>query len=151
MVVVLLATGLTGCASESGRCIDYIALDSAQARYEAADIVVIAAVESTGHTIDSFAEYPLYRATTVQTVKGRAPRTFNLIAPSDQCERRGEPVEYLEGDPLAHFHRGALYLVKGAQAWQLLTPSSLDPLAADAPLPFSTTSPTPSPSPSTKK
>lgn len=122
---------------------DFISLPTPHERYDAADTVVVATLSTTDRTVDSFATYPVHRATTVTVVKGAAPSSFDVIAPSDQCERRGEQVAYLEGDPLTGVDRAVLYLVKEDQHWRLITPSSVDPLPRGSALPFTTPTPTP--------
>ena len=107
--------------------------------------MVVAEVRSTGRTVEPFAVHPVYRAMTLRELKGTAPRAFDFIAPSDGCEQQGEPAEYLEGDPLADFHRGVLYLVEDERVRRLITPRGLDPLPAGADLPFATATPDPTP------
>lgn len=138
LAAVLLASGLSACTSTGGRCVDFIALDSPQQRFDAASTVVLAEVRSTGRSVEPFAVYPVYRAMTLRELKGTAPHAFDFIAPSDQCERQGARAGYLEGDPLAEFHRGVLYLVEDERVWRLITPGGLDPLPAGADLPFAT-------------
>jgi hypothetical protein len=142
---VLVAASLTGCAdaASSDRCVDFVSLSTPQARYEAADTVVIATLQATARTVDSFATYSVHRATTIAVVKGATPATFDVIAPSDQCERKGAPAEYLEGDPLEDVDRAVLYLVKADRYWKLITPSSIDALPRGTALPFATAAPSP--------
>jgi FlaG/FlaF family flagellin (archaellin) len=155
-LVVVLGGTLAGCATEtsgssdgptdqssqagpvqSGFCADYIQLKTPAERRDAADLVVDADVTKTDRTVEPQGIYEVYEATVTDVTKGDAVApgdTIQVISTSDQCETSGEPVEYLEGDPLADEGTFRLYLSptddEDDEVWRLVVPGAAEPAPA---------------------
>ncbi|TPG07699.1 hypothetical protein [Curtobacterium flaccumfaciens] len=167
-LVVVLGGVLAGCATEtsgdddagptgpstqagplqSGFCADYVPLKTPAERRDAADLVVDADVTKTDRTVELQGIYDVYEATVTDVPKGdddaSGPKpgdTIQVISTSDQCETSGEPVEYLEGDPLADEGTFRLYLSPAddggdagdagdAAVWRLVVPGAAEPQPA---------------------
>ncbi|MBF4614136.1 hypothetical protein [Curtobacterium sp. VKM Ac-1376] len=150
-LVVVLGGSLAGCDSDghitpaggvdvtSVMCADHIALETPAERRDAADLVVDADVTKTDRTVEFQGIYDVYEATVTDVSKGdegaegAAPGdTIQVISTSDQCETSGEPVEYLDGDPLADQGAFRLYLspTEDDDVWQLVVPGAAEPQPA---------------------
>ena len=159
-LVVVLGGTLAGCGSEtsgdagpmdpsteagplhSGFCADYVPLKTSAERRDAADLVVDADVTKTDRTVELQGIYDVYEATVADVPKGddaaSGPKpgdTIQVISTSDECETSGEPVEYLEGDPLADEGAFRLYLSPADDdgnddVWQLVVPGAAEPRPA---------------------
>ncbi|PYY61720.1 hypothetical protein DEJ17_03110 [Curtobacterium sp. MCSS17_011] len=159
-LVIVLGGSLAGCAAETGGgtdaptnpssdagvtstgCTDHIQLKTPAERRDAADLVVDADVTKTDRTVELQGVYDVYEATVTDVPKGdegaEGPHpgdTIQVISTSDQCATSGEPVEYLEGDPLADGGTFRLYLSptdhdEDGDLWQLVVPGAVDPQPA---------------------
>lgn len=145
-LVVVLSSTLAGCGSESrvqslndddvqsSGCTHYMELKTPAERRDAADLVVDADVTKTDRTVEPQGLYQVYEATVTDVTKGDAAPgdTIQVISTSDQCETSGEPVEYLEGDPLADEGTFRLYLSpdEDDDVWQLVVPGAAEPQPA---------------------
>lgn len=145
-LVVVLSSTLAGCGSESrvqslndddvqsSGCTHYMELKTPAERRDAADLVVDADVTKTDRTVEPQGIYQVYEATVTDVTKGDAAPgdTIQVISTSDQCETSGEPVEYLEGDPLADEGTFRLYLSpdEDDDVWQLVVPGAAEPQPA---------------------
>lgn len=145
-LVVVLSSTLAGCGSESrvqslndddvqsSGCTHYMELKTPAERRDAADLVVDADVTKTDRTVEPQGVYQVYEATVTDVTKGDAAPgdTIQVISTSDQCETSGEPVEYLEGDPLADEGTFRLYLSpdEDDDVWQLVVPGAAEPQPA---------------------
>lgn len=119
----------------SGSCIDYIAARTPAERSDLATLVVDAEVTATDRTVEVGGVYEVRRARITGVEKGDSPgRTIDVISPSDQCTTSGQPVEYLEGDPLAQDGTFRLYLHRSSDddVWQLVVPGAAEPITATA-------------------
>ncbi|MBT1544296.1 hypothetical protein [Curtobacterium aurantiacum] len=159
-LVVVLGSTLAGCATEtsgdagptdpstqagplqSGFCADYVPLKTSAERRDAADLVIDADVTKTERTVELQGIYDVYEATVADVPKGddaaSGPKpgdTIQVISTSDECETSGEPVEYLEGDPLADEGTFRLYLSPADDdgddvVWRLVVPGAAEPQPA---------------------
>jgi hypothetical protein len=150
-LVVVLGGTLAGCGSESRvqsinddnvqstGCTHYMELKTPAERRDVADLVVDADVTKTDRTVELQGIYDVYEATVADVPKGddaaSGPKpgdTIQVISTSDQCETSGEPVEYLEGDPLADEGAFRLYLSHGGDddVWKLVVPGAAEPRPA---------------------
>lgn len=146
VVLLLVPLSLSGCATSVGSCVDHVSLPTPQARFDAADAVVLATVERTDRTVESNAVYRVFRAHVVTTLKGRMRRSsFDVYNPSDQCTTSGRPAQYLERDALGSTSRAVLYLSADDRvgAFSLVVPNAVDAAPVGAPLPSLTSTPTP--------
>lgn len=151
-LVIVLGGTLAGCGSatsgdagrtdpstqagplQSGFCPDHVQLETPAERRDAADLVVDADVTKTDRTVEPQGVYQVYEATVTDVTKGDAAPgdTIQVISTSDQCETSGEPVEYLEGDPLADEGTFRLYLSpdEDDDVWRLVVPGAAEPQPA---------------------
>jgi hypothetical protein len=146
-LLVVLAGSLAGCGSDghirpaggdtvtSTGCSHYLALETAAERRDAADLVVDADLTKTDRTVQFQGIYTVYEATVTAVTKAAEPGerpepgdTIQVISTSDQCETSNEPVEYLDGDPLADEGTFRLYLspTENADVWQLVVPGAAE-------------------------
>lgn len=132
-IVCMLGGGLAACAGiRSGQCVDYVSLTPAEQAHEAS-LVVDADVRSTDRTVEVAGRYRVHEAAITDVRKGRTlGDRIDVIATSDQCTSSGEPVEYVDGDPLAEPGSYRLYLtrVRGGGPWQLVVPGAAERLPA---------------------
>ncbi len=131
-IVCTLGGGLAGCATTAGQCVDYVSLTPAEQAHEAS-LVVDADVRSTDRTVEVAGRYRVYEAAITDVRKGRTlGDRIDVIATSDQCTSSGEPVEYVDGDPLAEPGSYRLFLtrVRGGGPWQLVVPGAAERLPA---------------------
>lgn len=145
-LVIVLGGTLAGCGTESRvqsinddnvqstGCTDHVQLETPAERRDAADLVVDADVTKTDRTVEPQGIYQVYEATVTGVTKGDAAPgdTIQVISTSDQCETSGEPVEYLEGDPLADEGTFRLYLSpdEDDDVWRLVVPGAAEPQPA---------------------
>lgn len=111
---------------------DYVSLTPAEQAHEAS-LVVDAVVRSTDRTVEVAGRYRVYEAAITDVRKGRTlGDRIDVIATSDQCTSSGEPVEYVDGDPLAEPGSYRLFLtrVRGGGPWQLVVPGAAERLPA---------------------
>jgi hypothetical protein len=130
-VVCALGGGLAGCGViSSGQCVDYVTLTPAE-RADTASLIVDADVRSTDRTVEASGRYRVHEAAITDVRKGRtSDDRIDVIATSDQCTSSGQPVEYVDGDPLAEPGSYRLYLtrVRGGGPWQLVVPGAAERL-----------------------
>jgi hypothetical protein len=126
-VVLALGGGLGGCATISaGQCVDWVPLSPSEQEREAS-LVVDADLRPTDRTVEALGRYRVREADITSVRKGHAPGDrIDVIATSDQCTSSGEPVEYVDGDPLAEPGSYRLYLTKeqAGGAWRLVVPGA---------------------------
>lgn len=128
-IVLVVGDGLSGCGTV-GQCVDWVSMSSAE-QFRAASLVVDAEVRTTDRTVEASGRYRVHEASVTDVRKGRAPHDrIDVIATSDQCTTNGEPVEYVEGDPLAQPGAYRLYLTRrqAGGAWRLVVPGAAERL-----------------------
>jgi hypothetical protein len=132
-IVCTLGGGLTGCSTiTAGQCADYASLSPATQTDESS-LIVDADVRPTDRTVEVAGRYRVYEAAVTDVRKGRTrDDRIDVIATSDQCTTSGEPVEYVDGDPLAEPGSYRLYLtrVRDGGPWQLVVPGAAERLPA---------------------
>ncbi|WIB27006.1 hypothetical protein [Curtobacterium sp. MCSS17_015] len=130
-VVLALCGGLGGCATiAAGQCVDWVPLSPAEQEREAS-LVVDADLRSTDRTVEALGRYRVREAVITGVRKGHTPDDrIDVIATSDQCTSSGEPVEYVDGDPLAEPGSYRLYLTQqqAGGAWRLVVPGAAERL-----------------------
>jgi hypothetical protein len=132
-IVCVLGGGLAGCAAiRSGQCVDHVSMTAAE-QAQQSSLIVDADVRSTDRTVEASGRYRVYEAAITDVRKGRTlGDRIEVIATSDQCTSSGQPVEYVDGDPLAEPGSYRLYLtrVRGGGPWQLVVPGAAERLPA---------------------
>jgi hypothetical protein len=130
-LVLAVGGGLGGCAISAGQCVDWVPLSPAE-QERTASLVVDADVTTTDRTVEASGRYRVHEASITSIRKGHAPGDrIDVIATSDQCTTSGQPVEYVEGDPLADPGSYRLYLTErqAGGAWRLVVPGAAERLA----------------------
>lgn len=130
-IVCAIGAGAAGCSVAAvGRCVDYVSMTPAEQARQAT-LVVDADVRSTDRTVEASGRYHVYQATVTASRKGgKLHDRIDVIATSDQCTTSGQPVEYVDGDPLAEpgSYRLSLTRVRGGGPWQLVVPGAAERL-----------------------
>jgi hypothetical protein len=137
LVTASVALGmLTACVTEQ-TCVSWVDIESPQAAFDDAILVVVGTAEPTGSTRDVFGvPMPVYAIDVGESLKGEAPDDLTVTPTPLTC--MGDASELPDGvDPLATDDEIVLFLYFERDGWRPITPfDGVLTVPADGVLPF---------------